>query len=384
MPRTNADGTGHAQPLRLAFDARMALHSGIGTYIRGLVEGFVSIRSHHHAVPRFQFFGPPDLAATHPVFGKVGEWSAWTAGIYSVAEQLLPPRAPGVAAWHFPHYNVPVTLPGPFFVTIHDLIHLLHPEWSGGWFRRAVAERVLRRAAKEAQAVFTVSDASKRDIVEHLGLAEERVVVTPNAVSPAFQPKARTQVVDAVRRLGLPDRYILAVAIHKPHKNLEFLIRVFSRWAKRSGADLRLVICGVGEREGDRLARFAAEMETSDWMMPVACVPHGQMPQVYQGATALVFPSLVEGFGLPILEAQRMGVPVLCSSSSCMPEVAGAGALFFDPRSEAELAARLDELCASPTVRENLIREGHRNEKRFCWEETARKTVETYRATLGV
>lgn len=398
MPSSSAINS--AQDPLVCLDARMVHHSGIGTHIRGLAEGLHALRTESEpgdpsAPPPLAFLGDPELLGRYPFFRDAGPIHAWRAPIYSAAEQVAMPRVSRAAAWHFPHYSVPQILRPrrPFAVTIHDLIHLLFPEVAGSRAKRMAGRLLMESAVRRARAVLTVSECSRRDIARVLRVPEERILITPNAVHPSFQPVAPGEVGALRRTLGLPARYLLAVGIRKPHKNLEFLIETFLRWKKSrasgAGGELHLVLCGLRGEDQAALARLAAERGGGEGeKAAVRFTPfleHGQLPALYQGAEALVFPSLYEGFGLPVLEAQRIGVPVLATSASSVPEVGGEGALYFDPRSDEELMSRLDEFYdGGEELRRRLVTAGHANESRYCWQATARMVAGVYGSLLGI
>ena len=278
-------------PLHVAFDARMIHHSGIGTHIRGLVEAMAAVAGGNPGgVPCFTFLGDPAALARYPAFGALGGTAKATMPVYSAREQLAFPRVRGASLYHFPHYNVPVTLGAPFVVTIHDLIHLLFPAYVASRTKRVLGEMVLRRAAPRARLILTVSEATRDDIVRHLGVDPARIRVIPNAISAGFavpDPGA----VDATRkRLGLTGDYLLAAGVDKPHKNLVFLADAFSRWRARSGADAQLIICGPHGTDGPVARHVAAAAPAGVRLLGYQ--DYSVMPHLMAGARALVFPSL--------------------------------------------------------------------------------------------
>ena len=368
----------------LVMDVRMAGHSGIGTYIRGLLAAIQRIGMPPD-LPPLVLVGDPEDIASRPELGGFTPIVPFRAPIYSVREQVLFPVPSGARLLHFPHYNVPRLVRRPFVVTIHDLIHWLMPEVLGSRLKRAVSASMMRHAAAHAAVVLTVSEHSRRDIAQHLQVPYDRIVVTPNAVSPGFQRPAEDAVARLRRELGLPPRFVLALGVFKPHKNFEFLVRCFARWAnQRRGDAPALVLCGPDARGAALLRRLASESGAPAGTVQVLpYLEHDRLPCLYAAAEALVFPSLYEGFGIPPLEAQRLGVPVLASRAASIPEVAGDGARYFDPRSEQELCAALDALLDDPAQTQRLVEAGRANEQRFSWEATATATLEAYRRALN-
>ena len=365
----------------IAFDARMVHCSGIGTYIRGLAGAMADFAAGDR--PAFVFQGDPAELGAYPCFGGLGRIARSTAPIYGIRGQMLYPRVEGASLYHFPHYNVPRLLRAPYVVTVHDLIHQLFPEVLGSRFKLLVSRAMLGHAVKHAERIITVSGYTRRDIARHCGVPEERIAVTYNAVSPSFQRAPDDAVARLREELGLPGRFLLAVGVNRPHKNFPFLIDAFAQWVSRRGADAGLVICGMQGRDAAQLGRLAAERNVAKAVRFIDYLEHGKLPALYQAADALVFPSLYEGFGIPVIEAQRLGTPVISSSASCMPEVAGEGALYFDPRSPAEFGARLDDLYADPGNVARLVERGYSNERRFSWQAAARGTLEVYAGALS-
>ncbi|MBX7245810.1 MAG: glycosyltransferase family 4 protein [Candidatus Sumerlaeaceae bacterium] len=365
--------------LRVALDARMIQHSGIGTYIRGLGEALVA-----NDALKLSLIGSRDVLVAHDYFRRNCDVISFSGSIYSVREQLLFPREcrrRGISLLHFPHYNVPRWPDAPFVVTIHDLIHLLMPEVLGSRIKAETAKYLLRSATRRAAKILTVSNATKQDLEQHLGVPAERIVVTPNAVSPRFQPVPMESVAETRKSLGLPESYILAVGINKPHKNFPFLISSFGEWrTKPQAANVSLVISGIPPDQRADLQLVAVKSGVANNVRFLDFIPHGSLAPVYQAAKALVFPSLMEGFGLPILEAQRVGTPVIVSNASAIPEVAADSALYFDPRSTAEFCTRLDEFFSNAALRTRLAELGRQNERRFSWASTAAATLDAYRS----
>jgi alpha-1,3-rhamnosyl/mannosyltransferase len=326
--------------------------------------------------------GDPEALAAYEFFRHSGEIVRFDAPLYSLREQLFFPRM-DADAYHFPHYNVPARLNKPHFVTIHDLVHLLVPEAVPSRLKRWYGRRMMRRAADRALCIFTVSEHSRNDIIRVLGISPDRVVLTPNALPPWFQKVPEKSVRDLRRSLELPDRFLLAVGIDKPHKNLEFLLRTFGRWDYGRDNKIVLLICGPAASDAARLRRVADEAGAGGRAAFLPYMLYREMPALYQAAELLVFPSTYEGFGLPVLEAQRVGIPVVASQAASIPEVAGNAALYFDPTQPDELLSCLDSLVDNDDLRCRLVNDGYANEKRFSWDDSARATLDAYCTFLG-
>jgi glycosyltransferase involved in cell wall biosynthesis len=253
-----------------------------------------------------------------------------------------------------PGFNPPLRSPIPFVFTIHDLVHLRVPEESS-LLRRLYYAAVVRPAARQARRILTVSEYSRQDILEWAGLPPSAVQVVGNGVSPVFVPGpgGRAQRAD----------YLLHVGRRGGHKNIRNLVRAFA--ISRACAGLKLLFTGVADAPTQALA---AEYGVASKVAFSGPVDDLALLQLYQQAIALVFPSLREGFGLPIVEAMATGTPVITSNVTSMPEVAGAGnALLVAPLDPEELAAAIDRLASDPELWQELSMRGLVRARAFSW-----------------
>ncbi len=273
--------------------------------------------------------------------------------------RLLRRLAPRLA--HFQHV-VPLGCPCQAVVTIHDLSFERHPELMSRRDRlvfRTMVPRSVRRAAR----VLAVSEWTKRDLVEHYGIPEQKIVVTPNGVDPLFGP-------DGARRDGSP--YALFVGTLQPRKDplaaLEALALI--------DADLRLVLVGPDKGSGAEARRTASRLGLNGRVEFAGHVEKQKLAELYRGAACLVFPSRYEGFGLPVVEAMASGTPVVATTAASIPEVAGDAAVLVEPGNPVALADGIERALAD---RERLVYAGLERVKRYSWAETARRTLDVYR-----
>lgn len=261
-----------------------------------------------------------------------------------------------------PGFNAPLRSPIPFVFTLHDLAHLLVPEESTP-LRRLYYASVVRPATRRAWRILTVSEYSRRDILAWTGLAPDAVRVVGNGVSPFFTPgppRAERQP------------YLLHVGRRVGNKNVQNLLRGFA--LSRAAADLHMVFTGDADPQTQAAAAAAGVSERVRFAGPV---DDAALADLYRHASGLLFPSLHEGFGLPIVEAMASGTPVITSDTTSMPEIAGEGnALLIDPREPASIAQAIDRLVADPTLWDQLATRGVARARHFSWDEVCRRVTD--------
>ena len=292
-------------------------------------------------------------------------------------------------------------LPGvPTLLTVYDLIPLRYPAYSSPR-ARFFSRWMTRLALRTARHVIAISEFTRRDFMAEFGLQSDQITTIPLAAGPAFQPQP-PEAIAAVRvRYDLPERFVLYLGSNKPHKNLTRLVEA---WQMADGrwqiANCKLVIAGAWDDRYPEARELATSsgMKTSTengqhpvssnqlpvWLGPVL---EADLPALYSAATAFVFPSLYEGFGLPVLEAMACGTPVVCSDTSSLPEVAGdpsagsgpSAALLINPLDTAALAETLRLILTDDGLQAELRRRGLIQAARFTWQQTAAATLAIYR-----
>lgn len=315
-----------------------------------------------HGIGRFSDEVISRLENAHPVAIGVPKLS------------LLDPFATTLAAarlrdgiYFTPGFNAPLRSPVPLVFCIYDLIHL-HVREQSTPLRRAYYRFVVRPASRRARCVLTISAHSRNAILEWSGLPPERVVTVGCGVAGAFTP-------DGPRHEpGYP--YFLFVGRREPHKNLARLLAGFA--ASRCSKDTRLLLAGPPDRTTSALVR-AHGLDARVVFSPL--LPDADLATYYRGAVALAFPSLYEGFGLPIVEAMACGAPVLTSGVTAIPETTGEGnALIVDPMRSESIADGLDRIAGDPALRASLRERGLARARGFSWEQVARKVSDVLRA----
>ena len=292
-----------------------------------------------------------------------------------VEQRRLPKlvREHGIDLLHSPGTTAPSRPHAVSVVTIHDVIYARFPEAHTRAMRFGM--RVLvPLAARGADRVITISEAAAAEIVDVLDVPRERIDVIYQAGRP---PGPATPERELRERLELGEApVVLSVSARRPHKNLPRLLAAFAR-LESDPAPL-LVLPGYSTAFEDELQAEAKRLGILDRVRFLDWVSDEDLEGLYRAAVCFVFPSLAEGFGLPVLEAMARGVPVACSNTSSLPEVAVDAARYFDPLDEAAIAAAIAELIGNAGMREELAGAGRKRARLFSWERAARETVESY------
>jgi glycosyltransferase involved in cell wall biosynthesis len=358
---------------------------GMETYAREL------IRSLHDVAPQIEktaflsregaaAAGAPWLELCRPVTVPVNSASrvGWVRG-----EQVDLPRLARSAGVELLH-SLATTGPGwgefRRIVTVHDLIYKVHPEAHFGLL--SLGMRVLvPLSVTRATRTIAVSQSTADDLVEHLKLARERIDVVPNGVGTPPTGVALPEP-ELRAKLELGERpFVLCTSAKRPHKNLPRLLEALARLP----ADRRpaAVLTGYPTQHERELAELARTLGIADLVRILGWVKQDELEGLYAAATCLVFPSLYEGFGLPVLEAMARGLPVACSDRSSLPEIAGDAALLFDPEDVGAIAAAIQRLLTEPDLRARLAERGRAQAARFTWKACAQATVASYERALS-
>jgi glycosyltransferase involved in cell wall biosynthesis len=361
--------------VRIAFDVSPLSHprSGIGNYLRGSLAGLVEAAGGEHEIVPFAPTGPqglrsiPEALAGIPIEPRLRFlpfahfWrQAWSRLGRPPVERFLGP----IDVLHFSDWMYPPQRGGLRATTIHDLVPIRFPEWVQGRTRRMHGAKY-RNAAATCDLVIANSEFTKRDVVELLGLPEERVRVAYPGLDERFSP-------DGDRAdLGRP--YVLTVATFEPRKNLTSAVEAFGRLGLD---DLLLAVVGA-EGWGER-----AELRRPG-VVKLGYVDDERLASLYRGASAFVYPSRFEGFGMPIVEALGTGVPVVASSHPSLDEACGDAALRAHPDDPTAIASTIERALAE---RDRLVPLGLSHARRFTWGATGRAILDAYSeklATLG-
>ncbi len=382
--------------LRVAVNATplLAPLTGIGNYIVQLgaalhARGDVDVHSFYgyrwrHESPCPPVTGGRSIAATR-VRDLIKPWIPLKRELRSLLQQVTFMRGlhrHAIELYHEPNY-VPVRYDVPVVVTIHDLSWLRYPETHPA-DRVLWLERGLPRALDRAGAILVDSAFMRDEVVAMFDVSPQRVTVAHLGVSLAFRPRRPEETAVTLRPLGLKHgQYLLSVGTIEPRKNVGHLLAAFARLPAALRDTFPLVIAGArGWRAGD-LERELRLLADRGQVRFLGHVPADDLPHLYAGAAAFVFPSLYEGFGLPPLEAMACGVPVLVSDRAALPEVVGDAGLVFDPEQPQDIAVKIAAILEDSSARGDLAHRGTNRARCFTWSACAQATVEAYNQALG-
>jgi len=392
--------------MTIGIDARFygPIGKGLGRYVQEVVDNIIKISSAEDdgGIFKYVIFLSPEnfdeFTSENEKVKKVKLDCPW----YGWREQLVMP----FYLWrekldliHFPHFNVPILTPGRFVVTIHDLILTNFPTVRATTRRRLmyylknIAYRaVIYFALVRSQKIITVSNFTKEDIINNFGVRSEKILVIYEGVANLAKGMdslfvAKLDSREILDQYRIPENFLLYVGNAYPHKNLEKLLKVFSRLHIQR-PDLRLVLVGRSDYFYERIKSVAASLNlwqeanhNSAVIFP-GYVPDAQLEVFYQAARAYVFPSLYEGFGLPPLEAMAQGCPVISSDRASLKEILGEAAIYFNPEDEDDMLSSINDILNNSEKRHDLIEQGKKQSKKYHWWDCARETLTVYENIL--
>jgi glycosyltransferase involved in cell wall biosynthesis len=384
--------------LHLAIDVRRIKDFGIGTYIRNLIQALAAVDPHD----QYTLVVSPANLRELPALPENFEVATYGRSDSDPADHLAFPvflRQIPADLYHIPVNRVPLLMRKPYVVTIHDMASLLFDP--GRSLQNNMRQYQFRRGLLRADRVIAVSAATRRDVVNLMGVPPERIRLVYSAPSPEFfqrghvaDARAAGPETEKLEQHRILERYqihypfLLYAGAIRPQKNIPRLVEAFA--IARAGLtnhpdyqDLRLIIIG------DEISRYPAvrqaviQSRVEDVVRFLGFVPFDTMRVFYEAAAAFVFPSLYEGFGLPPLEAMASGTPVITSSMSSLPEVVGEAAMLVNPENVFDIARGIKEVLLNSDLRAKLTEEGRIHAAKYSWKHTAQEVLEIYREIAG-
>lgn len=358
--------------MKVGIDARMVDNLGIGTYIKGIIQWLPKLSNYKYVLfgnsKRLEFYNLPVVEFDCPIYG--------------LKEQVLFPgviKKAGIDLLHLPHYNAPLFLQQKKVVTIHDLIHLIYPEYLPSKKAYFYARFMIGQACKNAEIIIADSQSTKNDIVKYFNIAPSKIKVIYLGYSRDFRQSSEKAAKSKLEY----GKYLLYVGAIRPHKNVLNFIDAFYMLKQEKNIENKLIIVGKGKPPYiDEVRKKINSYNLGDEVLIFENVPQKKLVELYCGAELFVFLSFYEGFGLPPLEAMACGCPVITSNAASLPEVAGEAGIMIDPYNIDEMKQSIYRVLTESELRRQMIEKGLRRVKLFSWEKTVKKTLEIYGAAV--
>lgn len=374
--------------MRIGIDARFygSLGKGLGRYTQKLIENLekTDLQNQYFVFLRKENFD--EYQPKNSNFQKVMADYKW----YTFSEQINMPAILNkykLDLVHFPHFNIPIFYRKKFIITIHDLILIHFPTIRGTtlnpfyyWIKFLTYRIIIRHAIKRSEKIITVSNFTKKDILENYKIPSDKISVTYESSDEIPTGYGSFEKEKILQKYGIIKPYILYVGNAYPHKNLEALVLAFADIPVQK--KLRLVLVGKEDYFYKELKKKIAKEKISNIVF-TNFVSDEELDEIYKNSLFYIFPSLYEGFGLPPIEAMRRGIPVASSDHECMKEVLENSACFFDARKKENIREAIESLSENKGLRDELTRRGLEQARKFSWKEMAEKTLDEYQKILG-
>lgn len=379
-----------AKTKRIGIDARFygPIGKGLGRYTQEIVDNIIKFDQENEYVVFLRKENFNDFKCDGIRVKKALANIRW----YGLSEQIIFPfyiLRERLDLMHFPHFNVPIFCPVKFIVTVHDLILIKFPTSRATTLgplaykiKNFFYKIVISSAVKRSRRILAVSQFTKNDLIKQFKINQDKIIVTYEGVAeltPANPPTPLLKGGEGGLNSLISQPYFLYVGNAYPHKNLEGLIRVFSEINKNS-PDLKLILVGKEDYFYSRLKKYAKDF--SDKIIFPGYVPDSELKTLYAKARLYVFPSFYEGFGLPPLEAMAHGLAVVSSNKTCLPEILGQAAAYFNPDDETDMKNKIERALADEKLREDLRSRGYEQAKKYSWNNCAAETLEVYKKIL--
>jgi glycosyltransferase involved in cell wall biosynthesis len=361
---------------KIGYDARMIEHSGIGIRIQHILKYWPITESE----AEFFVFGDEEVLKKHnlPPHAKV---IPYNAGIYSIRELFGHSLMKQMDILDIPHFNVPIFFIRKCIVTIHDLIPFHFKNVHSSFIKRIYLQIILRLVSYFSLRVIAVSNYTKIDLHNQFHRPLHQIEVMYNGIDPTIFREQHAELVAKFKsKWNLPNEFLLAIGIGKKHKNFDFLIENLMKLWCENKLTTPLVIGGLGKE-------IPMEIQTCKDQFPdkvflLSHLPYEDLPLVYQSAKLFIFPSLFEGFGFPVLEAQAVGTPVLSSNATVLPEILNESAVLFDATDAVDFRVQLLSLLDNQAKSRELSKLGWQNSQRFLWKDQIAHLKDFYQKIL--
>lgn len=370
--------------MRIGIDARLWNQTGVGRYIRNLVLNLqkIDLKNNYVLFVKTTDFENVESQIINPKWKIIKSDINW----HTVSEQvrfasILEKEKLDIV--HFPYFSVPIFYNRPFVVTIHDLIINHFPTGKAStlafpiYRMKLMAYKVIiKKAAQKAKKIITVSNATKEEIVDHLKIKENKIEVVYNGVDKGLLDILKTERI-------IKDPYFLYVGNAYPHKNLERLLLAFFEFLK-DNKNVKLVLVGREDYFYNKLKDKFKNMNLKNSIIFYQEINDKELVNLYQNALALIMPSLMEGFGLPAVEAMVNNCLVLASDIPSLREICKDAAIYFNPKDVSDIARNLESINKNPELKEKFVVKGFQRGSNFSWEKSAKEILKIYESCFSL
>lgn len=368
--------------------------SGIGIYTYNISKNLEKIKGLELYGEIFSFLGKEKLDSDYDDMRiKLKLCRLFPYGVYRRIWNWLPVKYNTLLnthsdIYHFFDYIVPPKIEGKVITTIHDMTYILYPEM----VEKKTLERIkegIEYSINRADKIITVSESSKKDIINFLGVDEEKIEVVYNGVeyerfSNSCTEKEQLRV---KKKYNLPDKYILYMGTLEPRKNIESIISAFSLFISNNNIysnDIKLVIAGKKGWLYESIFNQVQNLSIEDKVVFTDYVEEEDKPLIYKMASVFIFPSIYEGFGIPVIEAMASSVPVITSTASSLKEIAGEAAAVVEPKDIDSMSNAMKQILENEAVRNSMIEKGHAQAKKFNWQSSVEKLADIYQKLYNI
>lgn len=377
--------------MRIAIDGRaISIYPGIGRYCLNLVKNLAKLDNKNEYVI-LKSSSYKEQITENPNFKEIPVSSSLVSlGSATSLANLL--RREKIDLFHATSDIAPLWCPCRLVVTIHDVLNLTsklafkhQPLWMA-YLLRTYFKIIGQRSIKSARKIIAISENTKKDILAHFPQAAGKIEVVYEAAEDSFMPVREVARLKEVRhKYSLPEEFIFYIGSTKENKNIGGLLTGFTRLVKMDfplAKDIKLVIAGFKHFRTNRIRAKIRQLGITERVRFAGFIAEADLPAVYSAAKLFVYPSLHEGFGIPLLEAMACNTPVVSSGLTSIPEVVGDAAILCDPRDPDELAVAMQRVLKDERLKEELIEKGKNRVSLFSWSDTARKTLAIYQQVL--
>ncbi|TET43910.1 glycosyltransferase family 1 protein [candidate division TA06 bacterium] len=364
----------------IGIDARSLIgkRAGVGRYLHNLLENLSGIDEENQYI--LYLHEEAGWVAGRPNFSEKKINLPFLENYFTWLHLRLPPEllTHRVDVFHFPFYTMPLVVNHRSVVTIHDITFGLHPEWFS--LKGKIAQiPFCRFAARHADRIIACSKTTKNDILRMYRVSEEKIEVIYEAADPMFRVMSKRDALERARsECGIKDRFFLYVGVIHLRRNVERLLKAFKLFSAKS-PDYQLVLIGKVEWPYLDVKKLIEELGLDGRVIHLGYVEDSMLPLIYNSAECFVYPSLYEGFGLPVLEAMACGTPVITSDNSSLSELFADAVFLIDPYSVEQMGQAMSLLVEDTGLRDELISKGLEKVKEFSWRKTAEKTLQVYK-----